>query len=232
MKTTAASPMRITDIINAKTAGANVVVQTRFEILPVDFQHGNSPFQAYIFLAQYHGAINEVPFSFRKCYARGCPSNLCTHVSQAVNIANRYLQRDYRALNAAGIQTEQALFTLDAMVVKFEQLKDTDEPALTIPELVGLARAGKQMTLDLSLDYMPAVEHFAGQQNKQTYLSGEITARVGQKTYRCHRCFSCYATGQAAEEKPRAIKVANARLELMFSDFKRAGVSFKPQFFR
>ncbi len=228
----ATSPMRITDIANAKTAGADVVVETRFEILRVDFQHGNSPFQAYIFLAHYRGTVDAAPFAFRKCYARGCPNNLCTHVSQAVTIANRYLQRDYQVLNAAGIEIEKEMFSLDDMVVKFDRLKEVDQPSMTIPELVGLAQAGKKMSVDLVLDYWPAVEHFANQKNAQTFLSGEITARVGQKVYRCQRCFSCFATDKAAEEKPRAIKVANARLELMFKDFERVGINHKPQYFQ
>lgn len=228
----AASPMRITDIVNAKTAGADVVVQTRFEILPVDFQHSSSPFQAFIFLAHYHGVVDEAPFAFRKCYARGCPNNLCTHVSQAVSIANRYLQRDYRALDAAGIEIEKELFSLDDMVVKFERLKGADEPSLTIPELVGLAQVGKKVSVDLVLEYLPAVEHFANQKNAQTFLSGEITARVGQKIYRCQRCFSCFATDQSVAEKPRAIKVANVRLEVMFNEFERVGISHQQQFFK
>lgn len=228
----ATSPMRITDIANAKTAGADVVVQTRFEILPVDFQHGSSPFQAYIFLAHYHGVIDGAPFAFRKCYARGCPNNLCTHVSQAVSIANRYLQRDYQMLNAAGIEIEKDLFSLDDMVVKFDRLQEADQPSMTIPELVGLAQAGKKMSVDLVLDYLPAVEHFANQKNAQTFLSGEITARAGQKIYRCQRCFSCFATDKADEEKPRAIKVANARLEVMFKEFERVGIRHQQKFFQ
>lgn len=226
------APMRITDIVNAKKGGASVVVKTRFEILPVDFQHGSSPFKAYIFLARYHGTIDGTPFEFRKCYARGCPNNLCTHVSQAVKIANRYLQRDYEVLAAAGIALDRSLFTLDDMVVKFERLKDADQPALTIPELIGLARAGEEMSVELTLEYLPAVEHFANQKNAQTFLSGEMTARVGGKTYRCHRCFSCFATGRSVEEKPRAMEVANARLALIFQEFERAGIGHRRQFFQ
>jgi len=231
-KTPTTVPMRITDIVDAKKSGASVVVQTRFEILPVDFQHGTSPFQAYIFLTLYHGSIDNHPFEFRKCYARGCPNNLCTHVSQAVKIANRYLQRDYKELDSVGISISQTLFTLDDMVVKFEQLKETDQPALTIPELVAMAQAGQQITVALSLDYLPAVEHFANQKNAQTFLSGELTARAGETTYRCHRCFSCFATDRPDEEKPLAVKVANSRLELMFKAFDRVGIAHQKKYFR
>lgn len=224
--------MRVTDIINAKAAGAKVQLKTRFEVLPVDFHHGQSPFQAYIFLTLYHGTIDGRPFEFRKCYARGCPNNLCTHVSQAVNIANHYLQRDYHRLKSAGIETSGTLFTLDAMVIKFEQLQDSGQPALTIPELVGMARGENKISVDLMLDYLQAVEHFAHQQNAQTYLSGEFTAHAAAKTFKCHRCFACFATEKSDEEKPRAILVANARLELIFEEFSRVGILHRRQYFQ
>ena len=225
-------PRRITDLIEAKAAGVALHVNIDFEVLPVEFHHAKSPFKAYIFLALYHGTMDEAPFAFRKCYARGCPNNLCTHVSQAVIIANRYLQRDYRRLNSAGIEMDEILFTLDAMVVKFDQLEASDQPAITIPELVGQARAGTKISVDLVLDYMPAVEHFANQQNAQTFLSGEFTARTARKTYKAHRCFACFPTDKSAEEKPMAIRVANARLASIFQEFERVGIEHRPDFFK
>jgi hypothetical protein len=224
--------MRITDIVDAKSGGATVVLKTRFEILPVVFQHSKNPFQAYIFLVHYHGTIDGAPFEFRKCYARGCPNNLCTHVSQAVLIANRYLQQDYRTLRSAGVTLAQELFKLDDMMVKFENLDATNQTILTIPELVGLAQAGRKMSVDLVLSYLPAVEHFANQENAQTYLSGELTATADEKTYRCHRCFACYPTDQNGEARSRAIRVANARLALMFGEFERAGIDHRKQYFQ
>ena len=206
-------------------------MKTHFEILPVDFHHGKEPFQAFIFLAQYHGSIDGVPFEFRKCYARGCPNNLCTHVSQAVTIANRYLQRDYRRLKLAGIEMDEVLFTLDAMIVKFDRLKTSEQTALTIPELVAMARAGSKIAVELVLDYLPAVEHFAHQENAQTFLSGEFTAKAAEKNYKCHRCFACFPTGKTGEEKARAIKVANTRLRLIFQEFQQAGIDHRQAFF-
>ena len=91
-------PHRVTDLITFKNSGASVAARVSFEILPVDFAHRDNPFQAYIFLSRYAGDIDGRKYEFRKCYARGCPNNLCPHVSQAVMIANRYLQRDYRRL--------------------------------------------------------------------------------------------------------------------------------------
>lgn len=228
----AIGPRRITDLVEAKAPGGALQVDISFEILPVDFHHDHHPFRAYIFLARYHGVIDNAPFNFRKCYARGCPNNLCTHVSQAVNIANRYLQRDYQALRNAGIEMDEIIFTLDAMVVKYDQLEASDQRALTIPELVDMARAGKQISVDLILDFMPAVEHFAGQRNAQTFLSGEFTARMADKTCKAHRCFACYPTDRSSEEKPMAIKVANARLALIYQEFERVGIMHRRYFFQ
>ncbi len=85
-------PGRVMDLVGVK----NVTCRTSFEILPVNFEHRDNPFQAFIFLCRYKGTIDTEDYEFRKCYARGCPDNLCPHVSQAVMVANRYLQKDYR----------------------------------------------------------------------------------------------------------------------------------------
>jgi len=213
-------PRRITDLTDARAAGCDVHLEIAFEILPADFQHRTHPFQAYIFLARYSGAIDERPFEFRKCYARGCPNNLCTHVSQAVKIANRYLQRDYRALKAGNIQVrEEALFSLGDMIVKFEKLKEKGPLTLTLPELTVLAKAGKAITVEIELEMIPAVEHFADTKNAQTFLSGQFNARAEDETYYCHRCFACFPTDQEEEQKKIAVKVANARLAVVYNDF-------------
>jgi hypothetical protein len=226
------SPRRISDLVEAKKEGADVALKTSFEILPVEFHHKRSPFQAYIFLSKYSGTIDETAFAFRKCYARGCPNNLCTHVSIAVQIANRYLQRDYHTLSSAGIPVAETLFSLDDMVIKFERLKNAKFRALTLHDLVGMARAGERIKLDIVLETLPAVEHFAQHQNAQTFLSGEFTAETASgETYASHRCFACYATDEAEHEKPVAVKVANARLNLIYGEFKQSGINFTSQFF-
>lgn len=226
------SPRRISDLVEAIQTGADVRLQMSFEILPVEFRHQQTPFEAYIFLAKYKGAIDGNAFAFRKCYARGCPNNLCTHVSIAVQIANRYLQRDYHTLTAAGIEVAQTLFSLDDMVVKFEQLKSDSPQALTLMDLVGMARSGTAISMDIALETLPAVEHFAHKENAQTFLSGEFKARTAEgATYACHRCFACYATDQATREKPIALKVANARLDILYTQFEQSGITFTPRFF-
>ena len=85
-------PNRITDLVTLKEQGFEVVCNPTFEILPVDFVHRDNKYQAFVFLCRFIGSINGQDYMFRKCYARGCPHNLCPHVSQAIMIANRYLQ--------------------------------------------------------------------------------------------------------------------------------------------
>lgn len=226
------SPRRISDLVDAKKAGAEVTLKTTFEILPVDFHHKSSPFQAYIFLAKYAGTIDGNAFAFRKCYARGCPNNLCTHVSIAVLIANRYLQRDYHNLVSAGIPVEETLFSLDDMVVKFDRLKREEPKALTLHDLAGMARSGEKIKLAIALEILPAVEHFAQHQNAQTFLSGEFTAKTAAgESYSSQRCFACYATDDMEREKPIAVKVANARLKVIYREFDQSGIDFTTQYF-
>ena len=94
--------LRIGDLIEARKKGAAVTCRPYFEINEVDFTHMDNEFQAVLFFCRFSGDIEGEDYDFRKCYARGCPHNLCPHVSQAVMIANRYLNKDYRRLKDAG----------------------------------------------------------------------------------------------------------------------------------
>ncbi|MCD4742972.1 MAG: hypothetical protein K8R67_10910 [Desulfobacteraceae bacterium] len=51
------SPHRITDLVEFIQNGETITCNTLFEIVPVDFVHGNIEFQAYIFLCKYSEAI-------------------------------------------------------------------------------------------------------------------------------------------------------------------------------
>jgi hypothetical protein len=218
------APRRVSDLANARISGANVSVQMTFDILPVDFEHREHPFRAYIFLCRYSGAIAGRPYEFRKCYARGCPNNLCTHVSQAVIIANRYLERDLATLQAAGIAVAERAFSLADMIVKFENLKQQGRPALTVADLIGLAQGKTSSSMTVSLEAVAAVEHFAQHQNAQTFFTGEFTAVVEGETYQSHRCFACFSSEHAAQERHLAVGVANDRLKLIYEELDRYGV--------
>jgi hypothetical protein len=223
-------PYRITDIVGLKKQGAQITCSPCFEILPVDFTHRDSAFQAFIFLCRYSGTVEGKAYSFRKCYARGCPHNLCPHVAQAVMIANRYLQKDYRRLKDAGLELEEKLFSLDDMIVKFKDYTDEHGPALTIDDYITRAKQGNPVSLSIDLEYVLAVEHFANHKNSQTFLHGNFMVTTSGKTHQTQRCLSCYPT-EKEEEIARSIQIANKRLTLLYKAFDQALISYEKRFF-
>jgi hypothetical protein len=218
------SPGRVTDLVTLKLQGAEIFCRTAFEILPVDFQHRANPFRAHIFLCRFAGAVDGGDYVFRKCYARGCPNNLCPHVSQAVRIANRYLQRDYHKLKAAGIVVEERLFDLADMMVAFDQAPAPGIDIWTLPDLVAAARDGRRVNVDAALSFISAVEHFDRRDQPQTYLIGEFEATVDEAPCRCERCFACYPTEGGAADRRKAVEIADARLALLYEEFQQAGI--------
>jgi len=222
---------RVTDLIALKERGLAVTCRTSFEILPVDFFHRNNPFQAYIFLCRYTGTIDGKEYRFRKCYARGCPHNLCPHVSQAVMIANRYLQRDYFRLEAEGIAVEKRLFTLEDMIVKFEGYQEEYGPILSIHDTINIAKKGNDVSVDVELEYVPAVEHFANSKNKQIFLMVDFAVTCLEKTRHYERCLACYPAEKEKEEKQQKTQIANDRLKILYAEFDQASMKCYKKFF-
>jgi hypothetical protein len=224
-------PKRITDLVALFERGAKITMHASFEILPVEFQHKSNPFQAYVFLCRYDGTVDDEAFSFRKCYARGCPHNLCPHVSQAVMIANRYLQRDYHRMKQAGMAIEQKLFTLENMTVSFDDYQEQYGPLLTIHDYITIAKEGNKVKVAVNLEFVPAVEHFAQHDNPQTFLTGEFEIETLGRTGHFQRCFACYETETEGKEKAEALRVANRRLELLYGEFDAVSISYEKIFF-
>jgi hypothetical protein len=225
-------PNRITDLVKLKEQGFEVVCNPSFEILPVDFAHRDNQFQAFIFLCRFTGTIDGQEFKFRKCYARGCPNNLCPHVSQAVMIANRYLQRDYRRLQEGGVAIEEQLFTLEDMMVKYEDVHEAYGAVMAIHDYINLAREGNDVFVKLSLEYVPAVEHFANYKNAQIFLMVDFAVTSLGKTSNIERCLGCYAQEREKEEKPNMVDIANERLRLLYEEFDQAPVEYEQVFFK
>jgi len=224
-------PHRITDLIAFKKSGATVTLGVSFEILPVDFQHRNNPFQAHIFLCRYTGRIDTQDYGFRKCYARGCPHNLCPHVSQAVLIANRYLQRDYQKLEQAGIDIARRLFTLEEMTVKFEGYQEEHGPTLAIHDYITMAKEGSEVSVEPELEFVPAVEHFANHKNQTIFLMVDFGITCLGKTHHYERCLACYPMQREKEEKQQKADIANERLRLLFKEFDRASIRYQEKYF-
>jgi hypothetical protein len=224
-------PNRITDLVSLKAQGFEVVCNPSFEILPVDFVQRDNKYRAYVFLCRFKGDINGQAYMFRKCYARGCPHNLCPHVSQAVMIANRYLQRDYKRLSDAGVPVEKHLFTLEDMVVKFDETQDEHEPLLAIHDYINIAKEGNAVEVDMALEFVPGVEHFANYKNQQIFLMASFSITTLGRTYPYERCLACYEAEKEAQEKPQKIDIANERLAILYDEFDRASIKYEKRFF-
>ena len=225
------SPGRIADLVELKCQGFDVTCEPVFEIIPVDFTQRNFAYQAYVFLCRYGGTIDGEPYAFRKCYARGCPNNLCPHVFQAVMIANRHLNRDYERLRASGIKVAERTFSLEEMMVKFDGAQEEVGPLLTIYDYIRIAGEGNAVSVDITLEYLPAVEHFANYKNAQTFLNGDFAVQALSKTGTYQRCLACYPTEREREEKPQAIRIANQRLTLLYRDFDKVSIQYQKKLF-
>jgi hypothetical protein len=224
-------PNRITDLVSLKAQGFEVVCNPSFEILPVDFVQRDNKYRAYVFLCRFKGGINGQPYMFRKCYARGCPHNLCPHVSQAVMIANRYLQRDYKRLTDAGVPVVKHLFTLEDMVVKFDEMQEEHEPLLAIHDYINIAKEGNAVEVDMTLDFVAGVEHFANYKNQQIFLMASFSITALGRTYPYERCLACYEAEKEAQEKPQKIDIANERLAILYGEFDLASIKYEKRFF-
>jgi len=224
-------PNRITDLVALKEQGFEVVCNPSFEILPVDFAHRDNIYQAFVFLCRLKGSIDEQDYMFRKCYARGCPHNLCPHVSQAIMIANRYLQRDYKRLTDAGIQVQKRLFTLADMVVKFDEIKEEHGPLLALHDYINIAKEGNEVAMEMVLEFVPGVEHFANYKNQQVFLMVDFSITTLDKTHKYERCLACYEADKEKQERAQKIDIANQRLEVLYNEFDQVSIQYKKRFF-
>jgi hypothetical protein len=227
----AKSPKRISDLVKLKERGAAVTCTQAFDVIPVEFHHRKNHFTAHVFLCNFEGEIDGEGYSFRKCYARGCPHNLCPHVSQAVMIANRYLQRDYIHLKKAGIAVGEQLFTLEDMLVKFGGYQEVYDPTLTIDDYIHMAGEGTGVSVDIALEYVPAVEHFANYRNSQTFLTSDFVVETLGKRHNLQRCFACYQTDREVGERDLQVEVANARLGELYGEFDAVSIKYEKRFF-
>jgi len=224
-------PCRITDLVELKKQGADVTCRTTFEILPVDFAHQDNPFRAHIFVCVFNGTVNGEEYAFRKCYSRGCPHNLCPHVSQAVMIANRYLQRDYHKLNQIGIQVDRRLFSLEEMTVKFEDLHQDLAQPMTIHDFITVVKEGHGISVEPVLESVSAVEHFAHQHSRTIFLMADFRIDCQGKFTRYERCLACYPAESDHAERQKKITIANQRLKLLYEEFEQAAIQCERRYF-
>ncbi|MFZ7125355.1 MAG: hypothetical protein ACOWWM_04275 [Desulfobacterales bacterium] len=214
---------RIADLTELSLSGAKVDCRPSFQIVPVDFQQKKHPYRAHVFMCRFEGTVDGEAYSFRKCYARGCSHNLCPHVSQAVMIANRYLVKDLKKLQVAGISVETRLFSLSDMIVKFDDLEGVTTSVMTLDDYLNLAREGHPVSASATLELIPAVEHFGNYQQSQTFLSGDFEVTSLGQTARYQRCFACFPT-EDDSQRDRQMQVANTRLSALYEEMAQAGI--------
>jgi hypothetical protein len=224
-------PIRITDLLELRLKGAVIACSPLLDIIPVDFSHLSHQYQALVFVGRFSGLVDGGRYSFRKCYARGCKHDLCPRVSQAVMIANRYLQRDYNRLERGGIAIEKKLFTLEDSVVRLMAIKDDPQEALIIDDYMRMAKEGGGVSVNIALEYVPAIEHFEYHKNRQTFLMADFTVKTREKTGTCQRCLGCYPTESEREARPAQIDVANNRLSLLYKEFDLSSITYAKEFF-
>ncbi len=224
-------PISVTDLALLKKKGSEITVDNTFEINEVDLAHEAYPFKAFLFFSHFSGTVDGEEYSFRKCYSRGCTHNLCPHVSQAVMIANRYLQRDYRALENAGIKVENKLFTLEKMLAEFEEKRDEFVATLIIDDYINIAKGGEDVSIDVRLEYIPAVENFANYKEKRMFFSTSFAVTHLGKTHICQRCYTCYAMDKEKEERETARELANSRASGMYARFDEANIKYNKVLF-
>jgi len=84
----------------------------------------------------------------------------------------------------------------------------------------------------MSLEYVPAVEHFAGHKNAQVFLMVTVAvAGLGQSS-RIERCLACYPAEEESGRKDQAVHIANSRLEILYGQFDEAAIRYDKQFFK
>ena len=147
-------------------------------------------------------------------------------------IANRYLNRDYRRLEEGGIAMEKRLFTLEDMMVKYDGVHEEYGALMAIHDYINLAREGNVVSIEINLEYVPAVEHFASHKNAQIFLMVDFAVTsLGQSSH-IERCLACYPAEKESEKRDQAMEIGNSRLEILYGQFDEAAIRYGKQFFK
>ena len=117
------------------------------------------------------------------------------------------------------------------MTVKFEGYEEEHGPLMTIDDYINIAKEGADVTAEITLEFVPAVEHFARHKNSQTFLQCIFTLTSLGKTYQYQACFSCFPTAEQDGKKQESIRVANERLTELYQRLDDASVQFEKRFF-
>ncbi len=148
-----------------------------------------------------------------------------------VMAANRYLQKDYKRFTQAGIRIPKNFFSLQDLPIKQNTDDNSDCLPMTIYDFINIANEGNHVVVEVSLDTMAAVEHYAKTDRKRTYMMADFSVIALGNISHCQRCLASYPTNiEKAGEKAMA-RVANKRLQAIYHSFTRGGIYYNERFF-
>ncbi len=208
-----------------------VTCSAGLEIVPVNFFQHDSCLQAYTMFARFSGEVDGTPYTFRKCYARSFLKDSCRRGMQAVMVANRDLQRDYRRLSRAGISINKEFFSLQDLLIRQSSGDEPCCPPVTIIDFVYIAREGNLVNVEVLLNRVAAVEHYPEESVDQVYLMADFAVIALGNTSHCQRCMASFPAEAGEDEELAMIRVANQRLTSLYTDFAQAGVNYMERFF-
>ena len=117
------------------------------------------------------------------------------------------------------------------MLLKFDSAHQAYGSVMAIHDYLNLAREGNDVAVQIKLEYVPAVEHFAGHKNAQIFLMADFEITCLGNTCHIERCLACYPERRETE-KSKKMDIAYQRLTLLYEEFDRASVKYEQCFFQ
>jgi len=117
------------------------------------------------------------------------------------------------------------------MLAQFEEKRDEFVSTLILEDYIHIAQGGEDISIDVSVEYIPAVENFANYKEKRVFFTGNFNVSHLGQTHICHRCFACYAMDMEKEDRQTARELANRRIAAVYKEFDKAGIRYNKVFF-
>ena len=118
------------------------------------------------------------------------------------------------------------------MTVKFDGYEEAHSPLLAIHDYINIAGEGADVKVAIDLEFVPAVEHFANDENQAIFLMVAFTVTCLGKTCDYERCLACYPLAEEGESRQPQISIANERLKTLCGEFDRVAIDHNKQFFQ
>ena len=117
------------------------------------------------------------------------------------------------------------------MTVKYEGIEEDYRPTLSIHDYINIAKEGNEVSIEVDLEYVPAVEHFANYKNSQIFLMVNFAITTLGKTNHHERCLACYPADKEKDEKNLSAKIANERLNILYEELEQVSIKVEKKFF-